>query len=125
VTLPLGPVQSVLSVKYIDPEGVEQTLADTVYVLDLYRRTPVLRLAYGALWPATRYQPDAIKVRYRAGYAFTDSPPQLVPEPILDAMRLLVGHSIESREAVDDNRLAELPLGVKYKLDPYRLEMGV
>jgi uncharacterized phiE125 gp8 family phage protein len=123
--LPLGPVQSIVSVKYIDPDGVEQTLANTVYVLDRYRRTALLRLAYGESWPSVRSQFDAVKVQYLAGYAFNDSPPVAVPARILQAMRLLVDHMIANRSAVDVDNLVELPLGVKYHLDPLRLELGV
>lgn len=125
IELPLGPVSAVLSIKYIDPDGTELTLDPSTYALDGYRRTAVIRLAYGASWPSTRSQFDGTKVRYRAGYAIDNSPPALVPEPILHAMRLLVDHMIENRSAVDVNTLMELPLGVKHKLDPYRREMGV
>lgn len=125
VGLPQGPVDLIVSVKYIDTDGLEQTYADTNYVLDRYGRAQALRLAYGASWPTARCQFDAVRIRYTVGYAFNDSPPTAVPEPILQAIRLQVDHMYENRSAVDASNLAELPLGVKRLLDPYRQNLGV
>jgi uncharacterized phiE125 gp8 family phage protein len=125
VELPLGPVQSIVSVVYVDSDGAEQTLDDSVYVLDNRRRTALLRLAYGASWPSVRSQFEAIKIQYVAGYRWTDSPPELVPATTLQAMRLLVADMIDYRNATDENNLAVIPLGLKYMLDPERRELGV
>lgn len=126
ISLPLGPVQSVVSVTYTDADGAQQTLDTADYVLDRYCRPQALRLAYGASWPSTRAQFDAVKIRYVAGYDFNDSPSFMaIPPEVLQAMRLQVGHMLENREAVATDTLAELPLGIKYLLDPCRMEMGV
>ncbi|UWQ16152.1 head-tail connector protein [Jannaschia sp. M317] len=43
-----------------------------------------------------------------------------VPAPIVQAIRLIVGHMYARREAVADSRLAVLPVGVSSLLAPYR-----
>lgn len=43
-----------------------------------------------------------------------------VPAPIVQAIRLIVGHMYARREAVADGRLAVLPMGVAAMLAPYR-----
>ena len=53
---------------------------------------------------------------------------QLLTAPIKAAVLLFVGHLYNNREAVTMERLnmpMELPMGVKWLLGPYRLEMGV
>lgn len=42
------------------------------------------------------------------------------PPPILQAVRLLVGHWYMHREAVTQGQLAEVPFGVAQMLAPYR-----
>lgn len=76
------PVYQVDSVKYIDAGGVEQTLAASGYEV----HGDVIRLAYGASWPSTRFGPEAVRVRYQAGYASGD--PKL--EPARSAVALMV-----------------------------------
>jgi hypothetical protein len=48
-------------------------------------------------------------------------------EPILASCLLTLGHLYANREAVstETNTPKELPMGVKYMLDPYRLDLGV
>lgn len=125
IVLPLGPVRSIVWVKYVDTDGDEQTLDAATYALDLYRRPQALRLAYGQSWPATRAQPETVKIRYEAGWPSDDSPPIAAPQAMLHAIRLTVDHWNENKTAVDLDNLRELPLGVKSLLDPYRLGLGV
>jgi uncharacterized phiE125 gp8 family phage protein len=62
------PIVSVVSVKYIDPAGMLQTLPEAQYVLDT--RTPPgwVLAAQGTAWPATADAANAVTVTYRAGY---------------------------------------------------------
>lgn len=123
--IPLGPVQSIVSLKYIDTNGVEQTFSSASYSLDQYSQPNMLRLGYGLTWPSLRTQYDAVKLRYIAGYAFNESPPKPVPPTVVQAMLLTVDHFMENRTAVDIDTLRPLPLGVKYLLDPHRQQIGV
>jgi uncharacterized phiE125 gp8 family phage protein len=64
IRLPLGPVQSIDEVVYVDIDGLPQTLASSGYVLADDSLWP----AYGTVWPTARAQPDAVVVTYVAGF---------------------------------------------------------
>lgn len=86
-----GPVQSITSVKYLDTDGVEQTVSIANYSLDDYSFQHWLLPAYGYDWPSTYDAANAVKVRYVAGFGDAGSD---VPEDILTAMLLAIGHWI-------------------------------
>ncbi len=88
--LPFPPVSSVTSVKYLDGDGVEQTLAADLY--DDFGG--LLEPAFGGRWPTARRVREAVRVRYVAGYA-------TLPHPIRAAILLMVGDLYRNRgEAV-------------------------
>jgi hypothetical protein len=64
IYLPYPPIIDVVSVKYLDGDLVEQTVA-----ADRYERLSdgALRLKSGH-WPAVGAHPDAARIRYQAGY---------------------------------------------------------
>lgn len=94
ITLPKGPIQSVSSITYVDENGATQTWSSANYVLSASREPAIIRLAYQATWPAFRFQPDAIRVRYVAGYGAATA----VPQGIKHAILLLVGGWFVNRE---------------------------
>lgn len=118
IALPRPPLQSVTSITYIDEDGVTQTMPAADYIVDTYQHRVVL--AEDAEWPsADLYPTAAVRVRYVAGYGAASA----VPGPIKAAMLLLIGHLFENREAVASGAgvaSAELPLGVRALLAPYR-----
>jgi uncharacterized phiE125 gp8 family phage protein len=54
IQLPKPPIQSVTSVKYIDTDGVLQTLASTEYTVDTTSMRGRIVPAWGKVWPSTR-----------------------------------------------------------------------
>ena len=72
-----APVASITSVKYTDLAGAEQTLAGSAYALSLYGDSRRLAPTFGNTWPSTRDVPDAVRVRFVAGY--TTAPKALFP----------------------------------------------
>lgn len=122
--LPWGPVRQIVSVNYVDSDGVDQVLPSSDYKFTQVNSRTLLVPAYGVTWPTARYDFDSVQVRYLVGYPSDDSPPQQVPEPIRMAMHLLIAHFYENREATTSGRV-ELPLGVQRLLGNYRLNMGV
>lgn len=119
IILPRPPLQSVEFIKYIDPEGAEQTLGTAVYQVDPYSTVGRVVLVSGQSWPSTKDQLNAVTVRFKAGYG--DEPGD-VPEPILASIRLILGHLYEHRETVLVGVTAtELPEGAKSLLWPYRI----
>lgn len=73
--LPKAPCISVTSITYLDTDGASQTLATTVYDTDLptgpMARAGRIYLKYNQVWPQTRDIPNAVTVRFVAGYAGT------------------------------------------------------
>jgi len=96
--LPKPPVSAVTSIKYLDTDGVEQTLPTSVYGT-LFPSGPQAErasifLKYGQSWPSHRCQPGAIKIRFTAGYGAAFS---AVPQRLRQGLLLAIGEAYESR----------------------------
>lgn len=68
IALPLPPVASVSSVKYIAGDSVLTTVDAADYTLDTTPLVPFVRPAYGESWPSPRDESSAVRVQYVAGY---------------------------------------------------------
>lgn len=66
-------VLAVVSVNYVDLNGVLQAVSATDYALDNAGFPAWLKPAYGLEWPATLDVMNAVNVRYRVGYIDTGS----------------------------------------------------
>ena len=111
---------TVVSVKYIDTDGVETTLDTSDYVLDTYPFIPHVRAAYGVSWPSTRAERNAVRIQYTAGYG----PLSTSVEPIIrEAIILLVGHWMNNQPQAESGiSMSRVPYAVRDLLDPYRLD---
>jgi len=125
ISLPKAPVQSIVSIMYIDSDGAEQTLDPAVYTFDDNPDAPAVRLAYDQTWPATRSEANAVRIRFVAGFQAASSPPNPVPPQIKQALLLIIGHLHENREDSSAAKLEPIPLGAQALLRPLRLHMGV
>ncbi|MEK7178543.1 MAG: head-tail connector protein [Patescibacteria group bacterium] len=115
--LSMGNLSSVASLKYIDPNGVEQTMPSADYAADAVAVPGRLRLAYGKSWPSYRQQWDAVRIRYAVGWA-----PGAVPQPIKQAMLLLISQMYEHRTPeVTGTIVSAVSFAVEALLGPYRL----
>jgi uncharacterized phiE125 gp8 family phage protein len=115
--LPRGPVQSVSAVRYYDATGALVSWSSSDWETDLRSEPARVRPRDGFTWPDPADKLGAVEIEFIAGYGG----PELVPQPIMQAMRLLVGHFYENREAVNvGNMVTELPLAVDVLLGPYR-----
>lgn len=114
LVLPLSPVASITSVTYYDVNGAVQTLASNQYQSVNLGDFPRLVPAYDVDWPDLRDRPEAVTVRFVAGYGATAD---LVPQPIRTAILLhvesLYDRNPASRELLEGTRDA--------LLDPYRV----
>ena len=116
IELPMPPLQSVTWIKYLDGEGVEQTLANTEYTVDAQHMIGRVRPAYGKQWPVALDDEGAVRIRFVAGYGAAD----VVPVPIKQAILLLVGHWWINREAVGQAG-GPHALAVEALTSPYRI----
>lgn len=91
------PIQLIVHIKYRDEAGTEQTLDPSQYIADVKNLQPMIVPAPGVSWPAVPYRPDAVKVRFKAGYGDT---PESVPEHVRQYLRIKVADFYEHRESV-------------------------
>jgi uncharacterized phiE125 gp8 family phage protein len=119
ILLPIGSVQSVGLVTYVDDSGATATLAGGQYLVSL-GAPGLITPAYNVTWPVPRYQPGAVTVRFTAGYGAAAA----VPECAKLAIKMLVAHWYENRaaaaEATVGGGVVEMPLAVKHLLAPLR-----
>ena len=118
VELIARPVQSVSSVTIYDDGGNSDTWNAPNYRLSIPGDRARLVPTDNAAWPSATRRSDAVEIQYVAGYGDAGSD---VPDAILKAMKLLVAHWYENREAVViGTSVNELPFAVKALLAPYR-----
>lgn len=118
-------VQSITSVKYLDENGAEQTLASNQYLLDTYAEPAQITPAYNVTYPNTYGVPNSVKVRYVVGYTSGGSPDtNPLPDPLKFAMMLIIGDLYANREGQSDKPYNPNPT-VQNMLSFYRLKMGV
>jgi len=115
--IPFGELQAVTSVTYYDADGALQTLSASLYQVEAIREPARIRPIATETWPATYDQMNAVTVRFTAGYG--DAPGD-VPEQVVQAMLMLIGHLYENRESSSRAAvITEIPMGTEYLLDPY------
>ncbi len=93
-SLPVGPVQSVSSVKYIDTLGVEQTLAAEDYQLIGSGLTLLISPALNKSWPKVATRIDAVRVTMVVGYGVSGSD---LPGDVYFALLRLIRAKMDDR----------------------------
>lgn len=99
--LPRPPLQSVVSVKYTDVNGVETVWDPSNYLVDPVSEPGRIAFAYGKSWPNVTLQPvNGVKIQFTAGYGAASS----IPENVKQAIMIFVAHRFENpdREDVPD-----------------------
>lgn len=114
IKIPMWPVKTIAEIKYIDTDGVEQTLDSGTYRLDINRDPAILEPVYGQSWPSTRRQSGAVNIDFTVGEAAA-----AINDDLVRALAQLVAHFYENREAAM-NQLHELPFGVREIMNNYR-----
>lgn len=121
--LPMPPLQMVEKVSFFDDGDVEHVADGASYFVDNVSRPGRVALRGGWSWPQVDLRVvNGVAVTYKAGWG--DSAAS-VPENIRTAIRLLVGHYYENREAVVTSGAMpkELLFAVTALLNPYRMSM--
>lgn len=111
ILLPRPPLQSVTSVVYKDSAGDSTTWSSDAYIVDTDSEPGRIVLAYGESWPSVTLLPaNPIVITYVAGYGDNASD---VPEQMIQAIRLLIGHFYENREGtVGGTIIRDVPMTV-------------
>lgn len=119
ITIPLPPLQSVDSIKYTDSAGVEHMLDLNICIVDTFSEFGRIVLKRDYSWPSETLQAaDAVHIRFTAGYGNAED----VPQPIKQAILLMIGWWYEQREtAIVGSVAREVPMAAEALLWPYRV----
>jgi len=120
IVLPKPPVASVTHVKYYDNDNNASTFASSNYYVDIISEQARVVLKTGSSWPTvseTR-NANAYEIKYVAGYGGASD----VPEPIVQAIKLLTTHLYENREAVTSLSVNAIPYTIGALLQPYKVQ---
>ena len=122
IGIPKAPLQSVTSLTYIDTNGAVQTWDSSNYTVDApagpWAAPGRLVPAWSIYYPVCRTVPNAIVVRFVAGYGAASA----VPYPIKQAMKLLIGNWYVNHEAgaLFRGTADVLPYGIDALLWPFK-----
>lgn len=103
IELVCSPLISIVSIKYLDSENVERTLAPEKYRLLRGEIVSELVAAYGETWPDTLPVRQAVTVQVKGGFkvnADTALGETELDSDLIGAMLVLVGQFYEHRQAV-------------------------
>jgi len=99
------PLQSVTSVKYIDPDGATQTIANNLYMVDLNSRPPRIVKLQNASWPYVEPRPAAVAVEFVAGYG--DKRQDVAPN-LINYLLIKTADFYENRESYTEAKIQGL-----------------
>lgn len=91
------PVQSIVSIQYLDMAGTLQTMPSSDYTADLTSEPCRITPVFGKIWPVTLPQIGAVTVNFTAGYGAAAAN---VPEGIKSWMKIRLATLYENREEV-------------------------
>jgi uncharacterized phiE125 gp8 family phage protein len=118
IYLPRPGCVSVTSIKYVDLNGVIQTLDSGAYHVDTFSEPGCVLPSPGTYWPYTATNtPGAVQVTYIAGSYGDGTEVNSCPQTICTAILLLVSHWYSNREAASPTNLSHIPFGVNVMLD--------
>lgn len=104
--LPLSPVQSLASITYRDDDNAEQAYGVENYILYGDENHADLEAIDTASLPSTYDRPDAVRIRFVAGFGDNASD---VPSSVRRAVRVLVSHWFDNPAAASTVDLKPIP----------------
>ena len=113
--VPAPPLLDVISIKYRDTEGAEQTSPPEDYEIVGVGAPQggFIRLKSGRSWPSVEPGAEAAVIHFKAGY-------EEVPETLKQAVLLMIGHLYNSRGEMIRQEFIEDPT-IKALLIPYKV----
>ena len=117
ISLPYPKLQAVNSIKYLDPDGVLQTMDPADYQVVTDELIGFVMPAYGKSWPGTRCYPGAVRIEFVSGFGAATA----VPQSIKNWMLMALGTWYSNREGVVTGTIvSDLPRDFfAALLDPY------
>ncbi|MGN5354335.1 head-tail connector protein [Ralstonia sp. L16] len=117
IELPKPVLRSVDYIKYLDEDGVEQTLDSSQYVVDAVGEPGAVTPLINTYWPTTQNVMNSVRIGFTAGYGAAAD----VPDGIKSWIKLRVATLYSNREEVavlNRGKVEMLPY-VDSLLDPY------
>lgn len=99
------PVQSVSSIKYLDGDGVAQTVSPALYWVDLNSRPPRILRAQESNWPYVQSRPSAVAVEFVAGFG---DKRENIPPHLISYLLIKTADYYEHRESYSELKLQGL-----------------
>jgi len=128
IKIPLPPLIDVVHIAYDNTGGDEAFVPSGSYFVDNVSQPGwIVPQGYSPSWPDTVDAINSVRVRFRAGYLSTDSPPAAaIPDDIKAAIKLTIGALYENREQTVVGTIANrLPWGAEQILRQYRVQLGM
>jgi len=121
IELSKPPLQAVEAVSFVAPDGATQTMSASGYVVDTSGLLGHIYPAYGAMWPATRRQRNAMTIRFRTGWPAVNGASS-TPDAIKSWLLCRVTGLYEQRESFAARSVSALPGDfLDGLLDPWRV----
>ena len=113
--VPVGPVTAVGSITYNIGSATTTTLSTDNYFVDLKRKPA--RISVINVPDVYDHVYNGVQINLTIGYAEAS-----LPEAMIQAIRLLVGHYYEQRqETIAGTIITNIPSGIHSLLNPYRI----
>lgn len=116
ILLPHPVVAAIISIKYNDITGTEQTLASDKYFLMDWEEPGIVLPSSGNVWPANRGAEGDVTITYSAGYASAADVPAIFKQAIL----MMVRTWFDQRDDVTNRTVNEMPMGSQFLLKSKR-----
>lgn len=114
--IPVLPFRDVVSLKYYDADNVQQT-ADLAADYIVFGNEDFGYIQPIVTWPAMYDRPDAIELIFHAGFGDVSD----VPQNLVHAAKMLIGHWYENREHVVDYTVNTVPMAVSELVNIHRI----
>lgn len=127
IDLPLPPLQSVDTIKYIATDGVQTLLPSSEYKVSPVPTTARkqkprrsrIRPAFGFAWPSTQHETDAVEVEFTCGYGDDGED---IPAVILHGMKMVGAELyIQRKQSLQDVFMHEAAIKAENLWWRYRL----
>ncbi len=117
IKIPMRPLQSVSEVRVLSSNGAAEAIAESHYIVDATSLPG--RLVFAGAMPRPGRKANGIEIDFMAGYG---AAPEDVPQPIRQALLMLVAHWYEHRDPVEIGTAGvAIPASVSRLLKPFRL----
>lgn len=117
ICLPVGPVMTVDEIRLHSGSGAHAVIDPAHYYLDAASRPARLVLRPDRIWARPGRIANGIEIALQAGFGPSGSD---VPAELTQAVKSLVAHWYENREAAASPALETVPLGVSAMLSAHR-----